>query len=1452
MSTLKTNLDDVLRRQNQNKAHSSFTPALPKSNVRTFSLSLHPEYLRSSFFSPQDSSQYYNNLNLLRRLPSFSTPGFTSSTPGPSQSGKPLREVISISSDSDLSTPSNRSAKRSSPGPPNLSPSPKRRKQSENKENEMDLSSSTYHDPWKSLDRDYPQPTSPPKPNKSSPEHPDLAPLSLNELTKLRDFNMNEYNRISGSIFGNSGKQGETIDFVTLRGMRDFVEMRLCAITAIIRDRERSGPEAQCVGQPAPPLAEISANGRSPASVVDQVDVTEVLEMNPPLSQGLRYEPTLGEEELWNSVDEIEHFDEREGDDELVAPTENIPLASVSTSLHSEIMKNLRGTFHLTQFRPHQQEAVEATLRGEDVFVLMPTGGGKSLCYQLPAVCEGGKTRGVTFVVSPLIALIADQVNSLQAKGIDALQWTSESGPQTSDIMRALKGPRKPKLVYVTPEKLQASGSTKQVLSDLYRANGLARFVIDEAHCISTWGRDFREAYTGLNVLREQYPNVPIMALTATANQGAVKDIISRLKIDGCVELVQSFNRKNLNYEVVPKAKGVVKTMADWIQSRHPRQTGIVYCLSRKNCEEIANKLRSHGLSAKHYHAQLSIKEKEETQDQWQKGECLIIVATIAFGMGIDKPDVRFVIHHSLPKTLDGYYQETGRAGRDGLPADCLLYFAYGDATILQKMIRDPPDGTVPSPDTIEYQEDGVRQVLRYCDNDVQCRRVQILSYFDETFNPKNCDGMCDNCQYDGDIASQDVSKEAKDVIKLVESLQDSNVTQTYISSIYKGSGEKAIKQRGHDNEELYGAGRHLSPTLRDRLVFTLLIEGALTMKHVANASGFNNQYICLGPKATQYLRNEKQVVLTYRSGTPTVSKKGKQRAGRAPKPVATPIDEVETLADLFDDDHDPIEPSESFDVEDVPNVPPPKVTSVRSVRTRLHKDSAAPSVELHNVASPTHPDPTTLLAALQARHEEIRKELGKGFAENTLFDGSALELIATMQPKGSKEFRDVVECAARDILTDEEDIRSLADGWTHKYEKALLEIIKRDERYPSDMLAEPSTSFNVTKLQQRYDYMPRTTSTEGSSSAAPRSKFRPVSAAHNPLLDEYILVSPHRTKRPWLGQVEPPQVTQLPEYDEKCYLCPGNVRSNGERNDNYEDTFVFENDFAALLPDRPEAPKPLHPLLVTEPVHGGCDVLVFHPRHDLTLARLDVKDIGKIIEVWTSIYRKRGEQEGIKYVQIFENKGLMMGCSNPHPHGQVWSLSAVPSIPSKELTALRRYAESEEVKGDAPLGPNGRPCMLCDYAHVEVNMAGDSGRVVSKNDDWVALVPWWATWPFEILLLPFRRHIPSLLDLSVGEKESLAEMLSRITVKYDNLFSCSFAYSMGIHQRPVPGDEEGGVAHLHFHFTPPLLRSATVRKFLVGYELMAEAQRDLTPEQGAERLRRCSHSQIDYLTVNT
>lgn len=325
-----------------------------------------------------------------------------------------------------------------------------------------------------------------------------------------------------------------------------------------------------------------------------------------------------------------------------------------------------------------------------------------------------------------------------------------------------------------------------------------------------------------------------------------------------------------------------------------------------------------------------------------------------------------------------------------------------------------------------------------------------------------------------------------------------------------------------------------------------------------------------------------------------------------------------------------------------------------------------------------------------------------------------------------------------------------------------------------------------------------------------------------NPLTNEWILVSPQRTQRPWLGQIENPPVEARPTYDPNCYLCPGNARAGGNRNPKYESTFVFDNDFAALLPlPSTEEGWDKGGLLRAESERGICRVICFSPRHDLTLPQMNLPDIRRVVDVWAEQTRELGALDFVNYVQVFENKGAMMGASNPHPHCQVWATEHIPTEPAKELRAQKDYAQSHD------------SCLLCDYLRLEI---GTGERIITQNDHFVVVVPFWAIWPFETLLLS-RRHIGSLSDLTNVECDALSDIVKRLTTRYDNLFRVSFPYSMGWHQSPTnhtPHPEN----HLHAHYYPPLLRDATVRKFMVGYEMLAEPQRDITPETAAARLR--------------
>jgi UDPglucose--hexose-1-phosphate uridylyltransferase len=328
-----------------------------------------------------------------------------------------------------------------------------------------------------------------------------------------------------------------------------------------------------------------------------------------------------------------------------------------------------------------------------------------------------------------------------------------------------------------------------------------------------------------------------------------------------------------------------------------------------------------------------------------------------------------------------------------------------------------------------------------------------------------------------------------------------------------------------------------------------------------------------------------------------------------------------------------------------------------------------------------------------------------------------------------------------------------------------------------------------------------------------------------NPLTGETVLVSPHRLKRPWQGKTEDIPTEKRPEYDENCYLCPGNERAGGARNPMYEGTFVFTNDFAALLEESPDAKTDAgHPLLQAEYEKGTCRVVCFSPRHDLTIAQMEIAQIRQVVSTWIAEFSDLSSTPDINYVQIFENKGEIMGCSNPHPHGQIWATSSIPFEVQREDLHQRVWLEGR--------GEN----LLESYATLELQR---EERLICTNDSWIALVPWWAKWPYEAMLLP-KRLIRQLPELTEQEQLGLADIISQLTIKFDNLFNVSFPYTMGFHQAPSDGKDYSHWC-LHAHYYPPLLRSAKVQKFMVGFEMLAMPQRDLTPEAAATKLRELS-----------
>jgi UDPglucose--hexose-1-phosphate uridylyltransferase len=336
-----------------------------------------------------------------------------------------------------------------------------------------------------------------------------------------------------------------------------------------------------------------------------------------------------------------------------------------------------------------------------------------------------------------------------------------------------------------------------------------------------------------------------------------------------------------------------------------------------------------------------------------------------------------------------------------------------------------------------------------------------------------------------------------------------------------------------------------------------------------------------------------------------------------------------------------------------------------------------------------------------------------------------------------------------------------------------------------------------------------------------------------NPLTGEWVLVSPHRTQRPWQGRLEKLSIEQPPEYDPGCYLCPGNERAGGARNPHYSTVFVFDNDYPALLPEIPDnvvgrsggqsddQSDDQSGLIASHSEHGICRVVCFSPRHDLTIARMNLNEIRQVVDIWVEQYRSLRALPWINHVQIFENRGAAMGASNPHPHCQIWATASLPNVAAKEGAALQNHCDRRH------------SCLLCDYLKLEL---AERTRVVCQNDQFIILVPHWAVWPFETLLLS-KRHLGAIDQLSIEERDGLADILQRLSRRYDNIFEASFPYSMGFHQSPAD-HQPHPEWHFHAHYYPPLLRSATVQKFMVGYEMLATPQRDTTPESAAARLR--------------
>ena len=529
-----------------------------------------------------------------------------------------------------------------------------------------------------------------------------------------------------------------------------------------------------------------------------------------------------------------------------------------------QLLPLLKQYFGFTSFRPLQEEIIRDALGGKDVFALLPTGGGKSLCFQLPAMTR----TGLTLVVSPLIALMKDQVDALQASGVPAT-FLNSSLPANESRAR-LRGLHNGeyRLLYAAPERLMLSG----FLSDLQRWN-VNLVAVDEAHCISEWGHDFRPEYRKLAELRQLFPSVPMMALTATATERVRKDIVTLLKLREPACYVASFNRPNLTYRVLAKNKPY-EQLLDFLRAR-PKESGIVYCQSRKSTESVAERLSEDGVKAKPYHAGLTPGERSQHQELFLRDEVRVICATIAFGMGINKPNVRFVVHYDLPKNIEGYYQETGRAGRDGLPSECVLLFSAGDVVKQMGFIDEKPD-----PREKQIARDQLQQMVHYAECSA-CRRRELLGYFGEEFGKETCGG-CDNClspreTYDGTLAAQKFLS----CVYRVRQQSGFDFGMNQIAEVLTGADTENIRKWKHEKVSTYGIGKE-----HDRTEWKAIGRELIRLGFVRQL-GEKFSGLTLTPEGIAALKQRQPVTLT--------------KPVSAPEPVARRVGEISCDEVLFD-----------------------------------------------------------------------------------------------------------------------------------------------------------------------------------------------------------------------------------------------------------------------------------------------------------------------------------------------------------------------------------------------------------------------------------------------------------------------------------------------------------------------------------------------------------------------
>ena len=547
----------------------------------------------------------------------------------------------------------------------------------------------------------------------------------------------------------------------------------------------------------------------------------------------------------------------------------------------------LQHVFGYPAFRGEQAAIVDHVVQGGDALVLMPTGGGKSLCYQVPAISRHRAGRGVALVVSPLIALMHDQVGALEEAGVHASFLNSSlTSDEAQRIEREMMGGRLV-MLYAAPERITTPRFLAQ-LDSLHERGLLSLFAIDEAHCVSQWGHDFREDYLSLNVLHERYPGVPRIALTATADDLTRADIIQRLQLDDARVFISSFDRPNIRYAIVEKDNARAQLLR-FIQDEHEGDAGIVYCQSRKKVEETAAWLSGEGINALPYHAGLDSDLRRRHQDQFLRSEGIVMVATVAFGMGIDKPDVRFVAHLDLPKNIEGYYQETGRAGRDGLPADAWMVYGLADVVNQRRMIDESPAG-----DEFKRGQIGKLEALLALAEAHDCRRVRLLDYFGEA---SSACGNCDNCLHPP--ATWDATEAARKALSCIYRFHQHGGQRfgaVHLIDVLRGKPTDKVNQHRHQNLSTFGIGADITETQ-----WRAVIRQLIALGHVRTEGEYNT--LELTPSAREVLRGGVQMLLRQASDTPRRGKgrmvAGSPRSKDKPPPVPLDTDGLARFAAL-------------------------------------------------------------------------------------------------------------------------------------------------------------------------------------------------------------------------------------------------------------------------------------------------------------------------------------------------------------------------------------------------------------------------------------------------------------------------------------------------------------------------------------------------------------------------